>query len=217
MQKECVVFIDDRRYARFLTALLAGDRHACREIADDARSRLTLKELYVHLYQRALYDVGEQWAQNRITVAQEHLATAVIEGLLNERFMDVASRRRTDRRALISSVENELHQVGGKMVSDVFEMHGWDAHYLGANVPTSELIRYAEMLKPHVIGLSITVYFHVPILAQMIERLQLRFNGSPLIVGGQAFRHGGRDMVEAYTGVTLIQSLDDLETYIQRL
>lgn len=207
--------IDDPTYHRFLTALIAGDRRTCSRIADAAGSLVPLKSLYEQLFQRALYEVGDRWEQNRLTVAVEHMSTAIIEGLLNERFPGLVSIARKQRTAVITSVESELHQVGGKMVADLFEMHGWDAHYLGSDVPCGELIRYCEALQPHVVGLSLTVYFNLPALIRMIRQLRRRFAGLPLIVGGQAFRHGGQEAVSALDGVTLVLNLDELETYIK--
>jgi methanogenic corrinoid protein MtbC1 len=207
--------IDDPTYHRFLTALLAGDRRSCSKIADTVGSLVPTIGLYEQLYQRALYEVGDRWEQNRITVAEEHMSTAIIEGLLNEHFPDLVSIARKQRSVVIASVEGELHQVGGKMVSDLFEMHGWDAHYLGSDVPAGELIRFCETCQPQLIGLSLTVYFNLPTLIRMITELQRRFVGLPLIVGGQAFHHGGQEAVGTLDGVTLVRSLYELETYIK--
>ncbi len=207
--------IDDPTYQRFLAALIAGDRLSCSRIVDAVGSLVPTIHLYEQLYRRALYEVGDRWEQNRITVAEEHMSTAIIEGLLNEHFNELVSIARKQHRVVITSVENELHQVGGKMVADLFEMHGWDAHYLGSDVPVGELIRFCETLQPQLIGLSLTVYFNLPTLRRMIIELQRRFVGLPLIVGGQAFRHGGQSTVGKLDGVTLVRDLGELETYIK--
>jgi methanogenic corrinoid protein MtbC1 len=41
-----------------------------------------LKVLYVQVFQRAMYRVGELWEHQRISVAVEHLATAIVERML---------------------------------------------------------------------------------------------------------------------------------------
>lgn len=209
--------IDDQTYARFLSALLGGDRRLCRTISDAVGSSLPLKGLYEDLFKRALYDIGDLWERNRISVAEEHMATAIIEGLLNERFPDLVSTIRKQRRVIIASIAGELHQVGGKMVSDIFEMHGWDAHYLGADMPVNELIQYAREIQPDLIGLSLSIYFNIPILLQIASQLQQEFQNTGIIVGGQAFRHGGLDAVNNREGVTFIRTLDELEAHIQTL
>lgn len=39
----------------------------------------TLPALYVDVFRPALYEVGARWESNRLTVAQEHIATAITQ------------------------------------------------------------------------------------------------------------------------------------------
>ena len=71
--------------ADFLAALLNGDRSRCLALTEQVlRSGIPVLALYQELYQSALYRIGELWASNRISVAREHLATAIVESLLNQ-------------------------------------------------------------------------------------------------------------------------------------
>jgi len=70
-------------YEEYLAALLAGDRARCTALVEELLAAgVGLKDLYVHLFQRALYRVGELWERQRVSVAVEHLATAITERLL---------------------------------------------------------------------------------------------------------------------------------------
>src|SRR3712207_4670693 len=64
---------------RYLEALLAGDRNAAvRAALDDGVARgLTVPDLYVGVIQPAQHRIGELWQENRLTVAHEHVATAI--------------------------------------------------------------------------------------------------------------------------------------------
>lgn len=212
-----VVRISEAMYRHYVDALVAGDRHACKRLTEEAkRAGTTIKEIYTDLFQPALYQIGHLWEYNRISVATEHMATSITEGLMNSLYADIApSRTRTARKAVITSVEGELHQVGAKMVADVFEMEGWDALYLGANTPTGELIRFCTDVSPSAIALSLSVYFHMPNLEKMLTEIRARFPGLPVIIGGQAFRHGGSEVVRVFDGVVLLPSLDALERHLR--
>ena len=48
------------------------------------------------------------------------------------------------------------------MVCDVFTMNGWDAVYLGASIPVSEIVPLVEIEKPEVLALSITIAPDLP-------------------------------------------------------
>ncbi len=77
-------FDRERAYQLYLDGLLTGDRLQCRESFEQwVAATSALRTIYEDLVQRSLYDVGERWERERISVATEHLATAISEGLLN--------------------------------------------------------------------------------------------------------------------------------------
>ncbi len=96
---------------------------------------MELKSLYMDLFQRSLYAVGELWELNKISVAREHLATAITESLLNLVYPRLFENTPTGKKVVVSCAANELHQIGGKIVADFFELNGWESHFLGANTP----------------------------------------------------------------------------------
>ncbi len=195
-------------YPAFLDALLAGDRRHCEALTDQAlAARVAILDLYQHLFQRALYQVGDEWQHNRISVGVEHLATAIVEGLLNRLYPQIIAPRRSGRRIVIGSVEGELHQVGAKMACDVFEMHGWEALYLGADTPTDELVRTLRALTPDAVGLSLSVTDHVGALLTAIAAIRTGFPELPLLIGGQ----GSRQVETALPPDPLIHCLADLD------
>jgi len=157
-------------------------------------------DLYEKLLKPALYEVGSLWERNLIGVATEHLSTALVEALLNDLYDQTLPEVYKGRKVVASCVEGESHQVGIKMVADVFEMHGWQSYFLGADVPSNELLAFVAELEPDLIALSLSVYFHVPKLETMLHRIREVFPDLPIVIGGQAFRHGGRDLLDRYSG-----------------
>ena len=69
----------------------------------------------------------------------EHLATAISESLLNLTYPRLFAQPRNGKSAVVTCVSNEYHQIGGKMVADIFELNGWRGHFLGANMPEADL------------------------------------------------------------------------------
>lgn len=202
----------------FLNALLSGDRAAGSLIVhQQLKNNVPVQHIYEQIIREALYSVGELWEYNKITVAEEHLATSVSEAIMNELFFNIISRKRLQKKALLGCVENEQHQVGIKMVADIFEMKGWDAVFLGANMPVNELIAYARKTPFDLIALSASIYFHLPNLINMISNIREAFPSLPLLVGGQAFRHGGKEMLEDDPYTFLLPDLFALETFIENI
>jgi MerR family transcriptional regulator, light-induced transcriptional regulator len=204
---------DDERY---LSALLAGNRREAslliHGLADGGRP---LIEIYQDVMLPALYQVGTLWETNRISVAAEHLCSAVTEGIMNELYPLVSSTQRTGLSIIVGSVENELHQIGAKMVCDVFEMNGWETRHLGADRPLSELLRQVETHSPNAVGLSLSVYFHLGSLEKMIYGFRASWPALPIIIGGQGLRQVGVAVAAAHPGVMYFPNLYSLDQYLK--
>jgi len=208
--------IEERLYQDYLKALLAGKRSQCRDMVQRLLdTNIELRTLFTDLFQRTLYEVGELWENNRITVANEHLATSITESLLNLAYPALFAADRSGKKAVISCSANEFHQVGGKMVADIFELNGWEGHFLGANLPHDELSRFIQDVQPDVVGLSLSIIANLDNLKRGIEVVRTNFPKLDLLIGGQAFRWGGIDVIKSYPGTEYISSLDKLEKLIK--
>jgi len=206
----------DEAYAHYLDALLAGDRQQCRAVFESWLAAGTeLRVLYQELVQRSLYDVGARWEQGRVSVATEHLATAITESLLNLVYPLLFSRPRVGKSAVVTCTAGEYHQIGAKMVADLFEFHGWRGYFLGANTPPPDLLDLIRQKRPDVVSLSLTVFFNLDSLLQTMAAIRAEFPTVPILVGGQAFRWGGRERTEQITGVRCLTSLSELELWMK--
>lgn len=202
----------------FLDNLLKGDRLACSDITRQyLKEGHSIKELYENVFKLALYEVGRLWETNKITVATEHLATAITEGILNELFEQIVSGKRFNRKVVVACVEKEQHQVGIKMVADIFEMKGWESCFLGTGIPTSELIRYIHEVKPDLLAISLSVYFNYANLVKMVEAIRSEFPTLHILLGGQAFAHVSHTESAALGDVVILPDLYLLEKYIETI
>ena len=204
--------ITDEVYSEYLKGLLAGDRRSCARIMLGLLKGGThVRVAYSGLFQRSLCDVGALWERSRISVATEHIATAITEGLLNLALPFVLDADPVGRTAIVASVSPELHQVGAKIVADVFEMHGWDSLFVGANAPREELLRLVRETEPDLVALSLTMVFNVGALEDLIVALRARWSEVEIVVGGQGLARGGPALVARHPGVAYLPSLDELE------
>jgi methanogenic corrinoid protein MtbC1 len=175
----------------YLAAVLVGDRRRAMEVVDEARdSGLGLRSLYVEVFQPALREVGRLWQENRITVADEHLATAITQAAMSRLYGELFAPHPGPPRLLIAAcTESERHEVGLRMVCDLLEMEGWDTLFLGATVPTEQLVKMILEQKPDVVALSAALAHHLPHLAETIRTIRAATGASaPIIaVGGRPF------------------------------
>ncbi|MDP3539585.1 MAG: cobalamin-dependent protein [Azonexus sp.] len=204
--------IDEATYASYLAALLSGNRTECARIVQELVSAGTgLKELYTDLFQRAQYQVGELWEQQRISVAVEHLSTAITQHMLTLVQAQAFSRPAIDRTIIIACVADEYHQLGGRMIADFCELRGWRGYFLGANTPLPDLLHLIEERRPDLLGLSLSVYFNLPALIKALDAVTFNYPELPILVGGQAFRWGAEAALQPYPNASYMASIDELE------
>ncbi len=172
----------------FLAAQLAGDRQAAlRVLVENGLQRgFTIPELHLKVIQPAQYEIGRLWQENRISVAREHLATAIAQLGLAHLYRHRPRDESNGRKVLVSWGEGELHEVGARMASDFLEMAGFDVYFLGANVPTDHLVTMVCEEKPDLVVLSVAITYHLPALKQAVARLRAEHPRLPIAVGGGA-------------------------------
>jgi methanogenic corrinoid protein MtbC1 len=126
---------------------------------------------------------------NRITVAEEHMATAITQYVIARVYQEIEPTPTTAGRVLVTGVEGELHQLGSNMVADVFEVRGWDVRFLGSNMPHAGILQAIEEHRPDVVGISATVLVSLPKVIRLVGDIRERFASAPprIIVGGRAF------------------------------
>jgi methanogenic corrinoid protein MtbC1 len=201
----------------FLKFLLKGEHTSCSNLAQEIFKEYSLTFLYENVLKKSLYDVGELWEFNKISVATEHLASAIVEAILNEYYSDVISNKKINRTVIVACVETEYHQIGVKMINDIFELNGWTSYFLGANTPTKELISFIKSINAEMIAISLSIYFHLPILQNMIEQIRVAFPDLPILVGGQAFLRGGQEVLLKYENVVYQADLGSTDLYIKKI
>lgn len=136
----------------------------------------------------AMYYIGELWERNEISVADEHLATAICDFVLSRlKGENMTKDRKTQKnhKAILFGVEEEQHYIGLKMVAETFKDRGWLVRYLGPNLPLDHSLVQINKFRPDVIGISAALSYRLPMIKVLIERFS-RLEWKPLImIGGR--------------------------------
>jgi signal transduction histidine kinase len=175
---------------QYLELLLARDDEQARRLLLDAMlSGVPASDIYLRVLQPCQREVGRLWQMNRIDVAREHYCTAATQNAIAQLWPYILKAPGSGRRLLVSSAGGELHELGPRMLADLFELHGWNTEYLGAGVPPNELVRLAGQRRPDIIALSATTSFRLSVVEQTIAavRADVGLQGVKIMVGGPPF------------------------------
>lgn len=174
--------------ARYLEAQLAGDlTRALRLLLRDGVDKgVAVAVLQRAVLREAQREIGRLWQENKISVAQEHMATAISNTVLS--YLYEAARRAPSngKRVLVSCVQGELHDFPARLVADGLDLAGFEVRYLGADVPTQQLIAKVVEEHPDLVALSATMAFNFTALREAVRALRARLGSVPIMVGGAA-------------------------------
>lgn len=176
----------------YLDNLLKGNRnYALSLILDEVKAGSQVKDMYLEVFQPVQYEIGRLWQTNKISVAQEHYCTGATQLVMAQLYPYLFTGVKKNRKMVTTCVPGELHEMGARMVTDFFEMNGWDTYYLGANMPIESVVRYLSEIKPECLAISATMTFHVSAVEEMIRKIRLAPEVSAdlkILVGGYPFK-----------------------------
>jgi signal transduction histidine kinase/ActR/RegA family two-component response regulator len=175
---------------QYLQALLRAQRHqASRLILDAVRAGVAVGDLYLQVFQRCQQEVGRLWQLKQISVAQEHYCTAATQLAMSQLYPYLFALPKKGCKVVAGSVGGELHEVGLRIVADLFESDGWDTLYLGANLPAGDVLQAIERHRPDLLVISVTMAYHLAGVERLIALVRSSEAGRAVkvLVGGPPF------------------------------
>ena len=139
----------------YLAALLAGDAARARHLVDRAvGDGLPVSVAYLRILQPAMREIGTLWEAGELSVAYEHYATSITQGILGALGPRMRVAPMSGRLAVLCCTPGERHALGVQMVADFLEGAGWEVLNLGPSLPVADLVAMVESEQPDVVGLS---------------------------------------------------------------
>ena len=204
---------------RYLEALLAKRRNGALHLVMEAVEQGTdIQAIYLHVFQPTQHEIGRLWQTGEIDVAQEHYCTAATQFVMSQLQPYFLVATATDKTLVASCVGDELHEVGLRIVADLFEMGGWSTIYLGANAPAVSIANTIVSSKAQVLAISTTMTQHLFGVAEVIrtirshrgcEHVKVLVGGYPFNVDPFLWKRVGAD-ADAFNGLEAVHIADRL-------
>lgn len=156
----------DRAHA----ALASGDETSLGElIADLVEGGVSLGPVCDHVLAPALVAIGDAWAGGKLSIADEHRASAVCERAVAR--WAPARPGRPRGVAVVCSPTEEGHGLPGLMATAVLREHHWRVHHLGVGVPPDAVQQLVVREGADVVVISVAWPPALPEAARLAERL----------------------------------------------
>jgi MerR family transcriptional regulator, light-induced transcriptional regulator len=168
----------------WLNACLNFDEQSAERIIAQAFALFSVEVVCIDLLQRALSMVGEGWFQGRITVQQEHFASALATRRV-EALLTATPAPTRPNRILVGCPPGESHTFASMLVTLLLRRRGWEVVFLGADVPLEDLNGTIRAARPQLVVL-VAQLLHTA--ASLLEMAELLLNERvPLAFGGRIF------------------------------
>jgi methanogenic corrinoid protein MtbC1 len=190
----------------------------------DSGLRASLAEALVDLGQSSFVDqllaplldrIGQLWEEGLIRVSQEHLASATVRTFIG----DLSARYPAPDTAphlLATTPAGFRHEYGALLVAATAVADGWQATYLGPDLPAEEIAGAAGRARARVAALSLIYPPDDPLLEEELRRIRrLLPSEVMLLLGGRA--------APSYTsvindiGATYLPDLQSLRELLRKL
>lgn len=175
---------------QFLQTLLIQAQKKGRDLIMDAIEHgESIKNIYLYVFQPVMNEIGRLWQTGEISVGHEHYCTNAVQVTMAMLYPQLFKGDHNGKRMIAACVQGELHELGLRMVSDFFEMDGWNTCYLGANTPHESVIRMMEDKDIDVLAIGATMHFHLEKVEKMIDSVRQTFVGDKvkILLGGYTF------------------------------
>jgi methanogenic corrinoid protein MtbC1 len=161
------------------------------------REGLSFRDLVAHHLVPVQREVGRLWQEHLWSVADEHAATAVIDGVLGAAALDIEAPAVPRGEVLVACVEQEYHSLPARLGAELLRDAGWSVTFLGGSVPAQDLQLYAVTAATDLVVLSCTVAENLPGARRGVAAISDL--GLPAVVAGGAV---GTDLRARWLGAS---------------
>ncbi len=205
--------VDDIR-AAWIAACMNFDEASAERILTQAFALYQPEMVLTGLLQRALAEIGELWFQGKVTVQQEHFASALAMRRLNTLLAASPAPTRPGR-VLIGCPPHEDHTFAPLTLTIMLRYRGWELIYLGANVPLGRFVSTVESIKPDLIIMTAQQLYTAAKLFEVAQHVAAE-QSVKLAFGGRIFNTVPR-LRQRVPGYFLGESMESATQVVDRL
>lgn len=167
-----------------LNNLIDGERDAVFKIYEIFTKGATPVDFFDKILKPVMYEVGDLWAANKLSVASEHIASNIAHDLVK-----IVGERisRSDGRAkiLLCTPPGEEHNLGCNILESFLQSKRYKVFNLSPSAPAEDVIDFIRNDKPDLVLVSITLDDNIKPGQRFVKKLTEKYD-MPVFVGGLA-------------------------------
>jgi methanogenic corrinoid protein MtbC1 len=181
----------DEAAAQFFDAITRGQEAlATGVLLSSYMDGIALVKILDGAVAESMQRLGRLWHCGEVTVADEHLATRTATRAVEALRECLRKAASDERRALVCTVEEEMHDLSVLCVQLILEEKGWKVFNLGAHTPFYAVTDAMEKHGPELVCISSTANMALSRNAREYAqfRLEAESRSVRVALGGEGFR-----------------------------
>lgn len=162
--------LDELRQA-WIDSALAFDETNSENILAMCFARYPAETVVVEVLQKGLSIIGDKWYNMKVSVQQEHYASALAMRRINA-LIAAAPPATRNSTVLIINPSGEDHTFVSLIISLFLRLRGYGTVFLGPNIPTYQIGNTLEAIKPDLVVLVAMTLGTAASLLRLVEHLQ---------------------------------------------
>lgn len=164
--------------------LTDGDINSCVQIYDDYIKIFNAADFFDKILKPVMYQIGDEWAHNKISIATEHVASNVAQTLVKI-IMDKETTSGNKKKILLCVPIGEEHHLGCDVIETFLAGKGYKVFNMATSIPSDSILYFIEHNDPDVVMVSITLDDNLKTGQRLIRKIKENFD-VPVMVGGFA-------------------------------
>lgn len=208
----------NRHFISFMEYFEKKDKDACVQFAVNGLydGLFALSELYEDILTPALFTVDECKDEDKGCIWDEHVKTGIVKTIIESIYPQVIEMKKKydpiGQKVLLACPERELHDVGLRMMADLFAIEGYETIFVGANTPRDQVSIAIHIEKPKYVAISVTDHYHLSETKKLIEEIRNDHgNDITVILGGRAIKNN-RELFTTLGGDLFMDSYSDIKS-----
>lgn len=137
---------------KYLRALLSGDRVSCRSVIEETlKNGIPAHQVYIDIIWPIMVEIDHLYRQGSIDTAQEAFASRINRTIVNQLQNKLPRKREKLKKIVICTALNEQAELGGQMITDLFESDGWETRFLGGTVCNDDILSFIHTYHPDIL------------------------------------------------------------------
>ncbi len=166
--------------------LTEGNIEDCVKIYQDYTKIFNPADFFDKILKQVMYDIGEDWASNKISIATEHVASNIAQTLVKI-IMDSVSGAANKKKILICVPVGEEHHLGCDVLETYLSIKGFKIYNMRTSLPTESIISFIENNKPNIVFVSITLPDNISAGQRLVKKINDECK-IPILIGGYALQ-----------------------------